>query len=281
MAQHPEVAIQRVLAFQERKNRHPARSELGHGDIQPDIPASVLHSGDQGLPGVFLASRDHVDFRQVQIELRLIPFHAHGGVAQAFRVSPFLLRAGKRNAKVRHVIGIILFKIGSALDVRQGAVGKIVAEIRQPGLELAESFRVHHLPTSQLSRTEPPGSKTVLGGSSRKSWQTPHTIERKIRTLPPELCISRSQVRYGLRKWESTALWDSLWSRSDSSRESARERGAGKWNAAGCARKPQSSTYIDNLGTESAAVSERHTIPGNGPPLLRLHRDDGRWRSPG
>lgn len=44
VAQHPEVAVQRMLAFQERKDRVAPRRQLGHGDVQANIAPGILHS---------------------------------------------------------------------------------------------------------------------------------------------------------------------------------------------------------------------------------------------
>jgi hypothetical protein len=44
VAQHPEMAVQRMLAFQERKDRFATRRQFGHRDVQANIAPGIFHS---------------------------------------------------------------------------------------------------------------------------------------------------------------------------------------------------------------------------------------------
>lgn len=44
VAQHPEVAVQRMFAFQECKDRIAPRRQLGHGDVQANVAPGIFHS---------------------------------------------------------------------------------------------------------------------------------------------------------------------------------------------------------------------------------------------
>src|SRR5207245_10038976 len=103
--------------------------------------------------GVVAASSGGVNFGEIQIQLRLVPLHSNGGVAQPLRFAPFAFRARQHHAKVRHVIGIVLVQAYSTPHVRQCFHRVIVPQQSQSSLEFTEGFRIHHRLTSSTPTT--------------------------------------------------------------------------------------------------------------------------------
>ena len=100
------------------------------------------------LHGVVAPPGGRVHFSKIQVQLRLIPLHSNGGVAQLFRFTPLLFGARQHHTQVGHVVRIVFFQVHRAAHVRQGFVGVVVSQECKSGLEFAEGFRIHHRLTS-------------------------------------------------------------------------------------------------------------------------------------
>src|SRR5580698_608953 len=161
MANHAELPIHWMLPSQERQHWFAPPRQPVHRDRKSHIATRILQARLQSIDGIILATRRRINLSKIEIELRLVPLHADGGVAESLRLAPLLFGAREHHSKVGHVIRIVPIEFHGALHMRQCAPGKVIPQQIQTCFELAESFRIEHRFTSM----------TVLRPSSLRYWK--------------------------------------------------------------------------------------------------------------
>jgi hypothetical protein len=95
-----ESAIEKMAAMQKRKDRRAPARELVEHSVDAPVALSIFGGHQKSLDGVLFASCGNVNFREIQVELRLITLAFQRGVAEFFGFIPILLGAGKSESKV-------------------------------------------------------------------------------------------------------------------------------------------------------------------------------------
>src|SRR5260370_30755901 len=117
--QDSQLPVYRVLPRQERQYGRPPLDQPVHGNRQAHVSPRKFQTGLQGFHCLFPPSRCCVHFRQIQVELCLVPLHPHGRIAQPFCFAPFLFRARQHHSQIRHVVRIVFVEVYRALHMRQ------------------------------------------------------------------------------------------------------------------------------------------------------------------
>src|SRR5258708_4162904 len=144
MTYSSKLAIYRMPAVEERKNRLAALRQTVQRQAQADIAPREFQSRGQRFRGVRSAARDQVNLGKVQVELRLVAFHAHGVVAEFFGFGPLAFGARQNHSEIRAIVGIVVVQFDGAAHVRQGLDRVVVPQKRERLLEFTEGFSVNH-----------------------------------------------------------------------------------------------------------------------------------------
>ena len=104
--------VESMRPGQESQHGRPARGQLAHLDLQAHIVRQIVQPQCQRVRGGLLAAGCGVDFREVQMQLRLAPGAADGRVTKPLRVSPFALCVGEAQTIIGKVVGIFRVALG-------------------------------------------------------------------------------------------------------------------------------------------------------------------------
>jgi hypothetical protein len=144
MADFSEVTVEPMLPAKKWQHCRTAHRQVIERHFQAHIVWGVVQASREDVSGVLFAVGGNVNFRQIQVELRVAAIHSHRGVAEFFRLGPFLLRSRNRNTHVGNIkrIGGILIESGA--QARQRFVSVAAAQKCEAGSEFLERLKVNH-----------------------------------------------------------------------------------------------------------------------------------------
>jgi hypothetical protein len=103
-----------------------------------------VQSARENVGGVLFAVGGNVDFREIQIKLRVAAIHSNRGVAKFFRLRPFLLRGRDGNAYIGNVKRIAGILIERGAQTRQRFVSVTATQICKASSEFLERLEMNH-----------------------------------------------------------------------------------------------------------------------------------------
>jgi hypothetical protein len=139
MAQPSELRVDRVAAMQKRKHWWPAHSNLFQRPANPEIAPCGYQPFFQCLNRFRSSPGLVINFRQVQIKLRVVVLHSQRFAAQAFAVSKAFLGKRSQQACVGKVKRVFGSDSQRAPRVLQSFISMAVAKIFQAFFEIIHS----------------------------------------------------------------------------------------------------------------------------------------------
>jgi hypothetical protein len=110
----------------------------------PHIGTTVGQGSVKNMDGIFAAPGGRVDFRQIQVQLGFISFHAQGGLAEFQGLIPFPVRPGDANSEKREIVRIRLGSIEGVTEIFKRVTRIAVPHKCQGVFELGDSGGVFH-----------------------------------------------------------------------------------------------------------------------------------------
>ena len=139
MAQPSELRVDRVAAMQKRKHWWPAHSNFFQRPANPKIAPGGYQPFFQCLNRLRSPSSLVINFRQVQIKLRVVVLHSQRFAAQTFAVSKAFLGKRSQQARVRQVKRVLRSDSQRAPRVLQSFISMAVAKMFQAFFKIIHS----------------------------------------------------------------------------------------------------------------------------------------------
>lgn len=147
-----KAAIDYVLSRQECQNGGPAQRQSVERHFQAPVVRRIVQPPREDVGRILFPVSRNIYFREIQVQLRLTAIHPHRGVAEFFRLRPFLLGRGDRDTHIGNVIGIAWLVIESRPQMRQRPAGVTSTQEREAGPEFLECLEVYHAGTLRWVR---------------------------------------------------------------------------------------------------------------------------------
>lgn len=136
MAPSAERSIERMAAVEEREHGIAAHADFFEGAADAEIASRGDQPFFEGGNRIVSAPSLKINFRQVEIELCVIVFHADGFAAKRFGIAKAFFSECSQQASIRKIKRIFWCNPQGAPGVEQSFVSVAVAQVLEAFLEI-------------------------------------------------------------------------------------------------------------------------------------------------